>query len=188
MFDESSVQPNAGLPELVDGKTRYPLRPEDLATWHERFITEDGINLAGGCCGTGLDHIRDVLLLLGIKAVVGLVGLQDVVDNNAALQTGIGSDLAQRSLQSLADDLGACALIALQLANQLINSRNRVDGSRAAAGNDPERFGTFSARFAAPVEPGEELHTLIWHTDDGALFQTKAGDTVVLDHGEFVRR
>lgn len=58
----------------------------------------------------------------------------------------------------------------------------------AAAGNDPERFGTFSARFAAPVEPGEELHTLIWHTDDGALFQTKAGDTVVLDHGEFVRR
>ncbi|KAF0140770.1 MAG: 5-methyltetrahydrofolate--homocysteine methyltransferase, partial [Rhodospirillaceae bacterium] len=27
-----SVQPNAGLPELVDGHARYPLRPADLAT------------------------------------------------------------------------------------------------------------------------------------------------------------
>jgi 5-methyltetrahydrofolate--homocysteine methyltransferase len=52
-----SVQPNAGLPELVDGKTHYPLRAEDFATWHERFVTEDGINLCGGCCGTNIPHI-----------------------------------------------------------------------------------------------------------------------------------
>src|SRR5271167_3129948 len=28
-----SVQPNAGLPELVDGQTRYPLSPEEMAMW-----------------------------------------------------------------------------------------------------------------------------------------------------------
>ncbi len=33
-----SVQPNAGLPELVDGKTHYPLGAAELASWMERFV------------------------------------------------------------------------------------------------------------------------------------------------------
>ncbi|HVM78186.1 MAG TPA: methionine synthase [Stellaceae bacterium] len=52
-----SVQPNAGLPELVDGKAHYPLTPRELAQWQERFILEDGVNLIGGCCGTNPTHI-----------------------------------------------------------------------------------------------------------------------------------
>ena len=53
-----SVQPNAGLPELVDGKTHYPLDPASMASWMERFVTEDGLNLIGGCCGTSTPHIQ----------------------------------------------------------------------------------------------------------------------------------
>ncbi|MBR0683414.1 methionine synthase [Roseomonas eburnea] len=53
-----SCQPNAGLPELVDGKTHYPLGAAELATWMERFVTEDGLNLIGGCCGTSTPHIQ----------------------------------------------------------------------------------------------------------------------------------
>jgi 5-methyltetrahydrofolate--homocysteine methyltransferase len=52
-----SCQPNAGLPELVDGKTHYPLGAEELAAWMERFVLEDGLNLIGGCCGTSTPHI-----------------------------------------------------------------------------------------------------------------------------------
>ena len=52
-----SVQPNAGLPELVDGHTHYPLGAAELATWMERFVAEDGVNLIGGCCGTSVAHI-----------------------------------------------------------------------------------------------------------------------------------
>ncbi|MGH7089082.1 MAG: homocysteine S-methyltransferase family protein, partial [Stellaceae bacterium] len=52
-----SVQPNAGLPELIDGRTCYPLGPDELAQWLERFVLEDGINLIGGCCGTEAAHI-----------------------------------------------------------------------------------------------------------------------------------
>jgi len=59
-----SLQPNAGLPELVDGKTHYPLSPEDLAKWLERFIKEDGLNLVGGCCGTNDKHIQAVDAML----------------------------------------------------------------------------------------------------------------------------
>jgi 5-methyltetrahydrofolate--homocysteine methyltransferase len=53
-----SVQPNAGLPELVDGRTHYPLGAAELATWMERFVIEDGLNLIGGCCGTSTPHIE----------------------------------------------------------------------------------------------------------------------------------
>jgi 5-methyltetrahydrofolate--homocysteine methyltransferase len=53
-----SVQPNAGLPELVDGQTRYPLGAEEMAGWVERFVAEDGVNLIGGCCGTSIPHIQ----------------------------------------------------------------------------------------------------------------------------------
>jgi len=53
-----SVQPNAGLPELVDGKTHYPLGAEEMASWVERFVAEDGVNLIGGCCGTSTPHIQ----------------------------------------------------------------------------------------------------------------------------------
>ncbi len=52
-----SVQPNAGLPELVDGRTHYPLQPDEMASWMERFVREDGVNLIGGCCGTSTPHI-----------------------------------------------------------------------------------------------------------------------------------
>ena len=52
-----SVQPNAGLPELVDGRTHYPLGPAELAQWLERFVLEDGVNMIGGCCGTEAAHI-----------------------------------------------------------------------------------------------------------------------------------
>jgi 5-methyltetrahydrofolate--homocysteine methyltransferase len=53
-----SVQPNAGLPELVDGKTHYPLGGAEMASWMERFVVEDGVNLIGGCCGTSIPHIQ----------------------------------------------------------------------------------------------------------------------------------
>jgi 5-methyltetrahydrofolate--homocysteine methyltransferase len=52
-----SVQPNAGLPELREGRTHYPLGADELARWLERFVREDDINFVGGCCGTNETHI-----------------------------------------------------------------------------------------------------------------------------------
>ncbi|MBW4035708.1 MAG: methionine synthase [Proteobacteria bacterium] len=59
-----SIQPNAGLPELVDGATHYPLGAAELASWMERFVLEDGINLVGGCCGTSIPHIEALNAML----------------------------------------------------------------------------------------------------------------------------
>ena len=63
-----SVQPNAGLPELVDGKTRYPLGPTEMASWMDRFVAEDGLNLIGGCCGTSTPHIAALDAMLRKRA------------------------------------------------------------------------------------------------------------------------
>jgi 5-methyltetrahydrofolate--homocysteine methyltransferase len=50
-------EPNAGKPELVDGKVIYKVIPEDFAAAAEK-IHSVGVNIIGGCCGTGPEHIR----------------------------------------------------------------------------------------------------------------------------------
>jgi 5-methyltetrahydrofolate--homocysteine methyltransferase len=56
-----SVLPNAGLPETCGGETHFPLKPEPLAEWLERFVHEYGVNIVGGCCGTTPEHLRAVV-------------------------------------------------------------------------------------------------------------------------------
>ncbi|WP_239561934.1 methionine synthase [Micromonospora luteifusca] len=53
-----SVMPNAGLPVLTADGAYFPLTPVELAEALERFITEYGVGLVGGCCGTTPEHIR----------------------------------------------------------------------------------------------------------------------------------
>ena len=45
------VQPNAGLPAIVDGRTQYDVTPEEFAGCIKQFI-EKGVSLVGSCCGT----------------------------------------------------------------------------------------------------------------------------------------
>ena len=53
-----SCLPNAGLPSVKDGHMHYDLSAEELATYHARFITEYGVTVVGGCCGTTPEYIR----------------------------------------------------------------------------------------------------------------------------------
>ena len=55
-----SVLPNAGLPSVVDGKTHYDLTPEQLAEFHRHHVSDLGIGIVGGCCGTTPEHMRQV--------------------------------------------------------------------------------------------------------------------------------
>jgi len=51
------AEPNAGLPEIEDGQAVYKVLPEDFAK-AARKIHSTGVNIIGGCCGTGPEHIR----------------------------------------------------------------------------------------------------------------------------------
>jgi 5-methyltetrahydrofolate--homocysteine methyltransferase len=51
------AEPNAGKPELVDNQAVYKVSPVDFAAAMEKIYTA-GVNILGGCCGTGPAHIR----------------------------------------------------------------------------------------------------------------------------------
>ena len=53
-----STIPNAGLPSVVDGEMHYDLDPEGLATHLHTFVTELGVAVVGGCCGTTPEHLK----------------------------------------------------------------------------------------------------------------------------------
>lgn len=54
-----SAQPNAGMPELRDGKTIFPMGPEEMAVWAPKLAAA-GATYIGGCCGTTPEHIRAI--------------------------------------------------------------------------------------------------------------------------------
>ncbi|HEY6434924.1 MAG TPA: dihydropteroate synthase, partial [Acetobacteraceae bacterium] len=86
-----SVQPNAGLPELVDGHPHYPLGPDELASWLERFVAEDGVNLIGGCCGTSIEHIAALDAMLRRRSANGTIHRPTPVERKPVWVPGVAS-------------------------------------------------------------------------------------------------
>lgn len=54
------VQPNAGLPEMVDGHTHYNVGPREFADAMEQMLRA-GVSVAGGCCGTTPEYIEELV-------------------------------------------------------------------------------------------------------------------------------
>lgn len=50
------AKPNAGMPEIVDGKTVYDCPPEQFVGCVGEML-ENGVGIFGGCCGTTEEHI-----------------------------------------------------------------------------------------------------------------------------------
>ena len=53
------AKPNAGLPYIQDGKTKFPMGSTEFGTYAAQFA-EAGVNFMGGCCGTSPDHIKEL--------------------------------------------------------------------------------------------------------------------------------
>ncbi len=54
-----SVQPNAGMPYLENGVTKFPMDAKTFGSWGVKLV-EAGATYLGGCCGTTPDHIREL--------------------------------------------------------------------------------------------------------------------------------
>ncbi|MTI54602.1 MAG: homocysteine methyltransferase [Geosporobacter ferrireducens] len=53
------VQPNAGLPKLVNGETLFDLSPEAMSAYSKALVAA-GVNIIGGCCGTTPLHMQAI--------------------------------------------------------------------------------------------------------------------------------
>ncbi len=76
------VQPNAGLPEMVDGQTVYPMKPDTFERYTS-IMVQQGVRLVGGCCGTTPEFIKAVR-----KAVDGLTPVTTSVNRPTAVSSG----------------------------------------------------------------------------------------------------
>lgn len=69
------MNPNAGLPSVVNGKTVFNVEPEEFAQ-QVKLLVENGASVVGGCCGTTPAHIRELV------ATCKDMTLQPVTDKN----------------------------------------------------------------------------------------------------------
>ncbi len=53
------AMPNAGMPELIDDKAVYKMTPKKFAEYGVK-LAKLGVNIIGGCCGTGPEHIGEL--------------------------------------------------------------------------------------------------------------------------------
>jgi 5-methyltetrahydrofolate--homocysteine methyltransferase len=62
------VQPNAGTPRTVDGRTVYDATPEQMAVTAKRLLGV-GVKIVGGCCGTTPELLAAMSRAIGNRSV-----------------------------------------------------------------------------------------------------------------------
>lgn len=97
-----SVQPNAGLPQNVNGELVYTLAIDDYVQNMLSFIQRDGVSIVGGCCGTTpafISFLSEALQEAGVQlpaertpsfpdSVSGIFGAQSLTQDNSAFFIG----------------------------------------------------------------------------------------------------
>ncbi|KAF0208526.1 MAG: 5-methyltetrahydrofolate--homocysteine [Actinobacteria bacterium] len=141
------VQPNAGLPRLVDGATVFPGTAEEMGTFAARFV-EAGASIIGSCCGstpsfTGAisDYVRDKQVRTdrhGLSGVV-LAGPRGITRIGAGLPlTLIGERINPTGKKALAESLreGSMAVVRQYATEQQHAGAHLLDLNVGAAGVD----------------------------------------------------
>lgn len=80
------VQPNAGNPQKIDGRTIYMNTPEYFTTYSKHYI-ELGVRGVGGCCGTDMSHISD--MAKAVKAITSVKKHIEVIRDTAEIRMDI---------------------------------------------------------------------------------------------------
>ena len=80
------VQPNAGSPKKLEGRTIYMNTPEYFTTYCKHYI-ELGVKGVGGCCGTDKTHIED--MAKAIKAITSSKKKIEIIKSESVDNTEI---------------------------------------------------------------------------------------------------
>jgi homocysteine S-methyltransferase len=105
-----SVQPNAGLPEVVEGRVLYLCSPEYMAHYAKRFLAS-GVAIIGGCCGTTPAHIGAIV---GVVRALG--PSRTVIEISEAAETHAEQQPLPREEKShLARSLGRKFVVSVEM-------------------------------------------------------------------------
>lgn len=80
------VKPNAGLPKLVDGETRFLVSSDEFAKNVVKLV-HAGARIVGGCCGTTSAHIAAVKAALESKSIAK----RSIVKKRVVVTSGVRS-------------------------------------------------------------------------------------------------
>jgi methionine synthase / methylenetetrahydrofolate reductase(NADPH) len=103
------LQPNAGLPASVEGRTLYVANPEHFGVFARRML-KTGVALIGGCCGTTPAHTRAMLgavrMLSGHAITDGAAQSQERIEVRSAPTAAVAAP-APRTALADKSELGA---------------------------------------------------------------------------------
>ena len=67
------IMPNAGLPRMESGATRFDVTPEAFAAQMAEIAKIPGVCMLGGCCGTTPDHLSEMIRAVSSQETGGRV-------------------------------------------------------------------------------------------------------------------
>ncbi|HEX7979026.1 MAG TPA: methionine synthase [Gemmatimonadaceae bacterium] len=105
-----SVIPNAGLPlNTGTGEAVYPLEPAPMAEMLREFVTEFGVRIVGGCCGTTPEHLASIV---------------------AAVRASTPAELARHAREATVSSAMRATTLRQEPAPLLVGERVNAQGSR----------------------------------------------------------
>ena len=129
-----SIQPNAGMPHLVDGKTVFPMMPEDFGKWAPELV-KAGATFIGGCCGTTPEHIRAIKKALeGVTEPVRKAPSENLALASRSKTVFIGRDLPTRLIGERINPTGRKKLAAeIKNGSFIFVKREAIEQTQAGA-------------------------------------------------------
>lgn len=85
------VEPNAGIPSLTETGTDYQIKPEEIASFAERFV-QIGVNVMGTCCGSTPEYTKALCNVLKSKRPVHRTLPQTLTLSSRTKTLTVGSD------------------------------------------------------------------------------------------------
>jgi len=153
-----SAQPNAGRPRRLDERTLYMTTPEYFGVYARRLF-QSGVQLVGGCCGTGPEHIRRVV-------------------DAAAMQSGGRVKVEAAAASAKAAAVGRGPTTPMELKSPLGEKVARVFRDRLASGT-ARRVPAGPEEFVVSVEVNPEPGLDLTRPLQAAAMLKRAGADVV---------
>ena len=85
------MKPNAGLPEVKDGKTVYNVMPDEFSAQIAALVPK-GLRIMGGCCGTTPEYIRTLRETVGNTVPPRIVPASKTVIASRSRTVELGKD------------------------------------------------------------------------------------------------